>query len=500
MMRRAFEEDLQLLYSALQVEAFRFILVSHNHPSVYKDIWQALIERFGRHKKIHEFSFQGKSPAEIRDAVLRLDKGVMLLRDVELLFRDENAALCTYFNQRRDFFAKHDIAFVFFIAPDSFRQVVKKLPDWWSLRSLELEFVVPLDAAQGAQGIWNAGEHSPYANWTQEDRDAETARLQRLIADTDTGNLNLLGRLYADLGDVLYASSKYEAALARYQESLPFLVETGNRNDEGIVLNNIGMVYRSKGDYDAALHYLEQSLALKQQIGDLQGEEAAMSNLSQIYQDKGDYGAALRYLEQALSIVQQLGDRKAEGVALNNLSQVYLAQGDQGAALRYLEQSLALRQQIGDRQGEGASLNNLGIMAQLRGDFDASMRYLEQALAIQRQIGDRQSEGATLKSISHIYQAKGDYGNALRCLEQALIVQQQIGYTAGIASTLLNIGAIHAKQADYQGAISMLLKAHQLYERIGSPNSQLPAEHLQAILERIGEMQYGALVSKAKEM
>ena len=117
----AFEDELKLLYNALRAEAFRFILVSHNHPSVYKDIWHGLTERLSRHRKIYEFSFRDKSPADIRDAVLRLDKGVMLLRDVEFLFREENAALCTYFNQRRDFFAKHDIAFVFFIEPDSFR-------------------------------------------------------------------------------------------------------------------------------------------------------------------------------------------------------------------------------------------------------------------------------------------------------------------------------------------------------------------------------------------
>ncbi len=158
MINPAFEDELHLLYNALRTEAFRFILVSHNHLSVFKAIRNAVEEQFSRHQKIQEFSFRDKSPADIRDAVLRLDKGIMLLRDVEFMLREENAALSTYFNQRRDFFAKHDIAFVFFIEPGSFRQVSQKLPDWWSLRSLELEFTAPPHELEQLKPIWNLGE------------------------------------------------------------------------------------------------------------------------------------------------------------------------------------------------------------------------------------------------------------------------------------------------------------------------------------------------------
>lgn len=129
----AYEEELHLLLNSLRSETFRFILVSHNHPSIYLDIKAALREHFGRNRKIHEFSFASKTPSEIRDAVVRLDRGILLLRDVEYLLRDEHNELCTYFNQRRDFFAKHDIAFLFFIEPGSFGAIPRKIPDW-SLR------------------------------------------------------------------------------------------------------------------------------------------------------------------------------------------------------------------------------------------------------------------------------------------------------------------------------------------------------------------------------
>ena len=495
-MNAAFEDELQQLFNALRAEVFRFVVISHNHPSVYAEIRGALSAHFGGKRKIHEFSFRDKSPADIRDAVLRLEKGILLLRDVEFLFRDEQADLCIYFNQRRDFFAKKPIAFVFFIERTTFRKIIQKLPDWWSLGSFDLEFLVEAEAVKDIQAVWELGDHSPYTNWTPGERDQEMARIERLIADTDPENIKLLGQLYAELGNILFYSAQYDTALNQYENSLPLVKKAGLIKTEGDLLNNISQIHDIKGDYDTALRYLEQSLAIRQQIGDRQGEGATLNNISQIHVAKGDYDTALRYLEQSLAITQQIGDRKGEGTTLNNFSRVHVAKGNYDTALHYLEQSLAITQQIGDRKGEGATLNNISQIHVAKGDYDTALRYLEQSLAITQQIGDRKGEGTTLNNISHIHKVKGDYDTALRYLEQSLAITQQIGDMAGVGTTLSNMGAMLYKQNRYEEAVPLLVHANQIFQKTGSPNVTVPESYLTAIIERIGEAKFQEILSK----
>lgn len=455
-MSTAFEDELNLLYHALQNPGFRFILASHKPPSAYKLVRDALMEKYGRDRKIYEFSFLGKTASDIRDAVLRMERGILLLRNVEYLLRDEHADLCVYFNQRRDFFAKYDIAFVFFIEPGSFLAISKKLPDWWSLRALELEFEASSEAEVPIQAIWANDESSPLANWTQAERDQEIARLARLIADVNPDNLKLLGALYADLGEAYYFSHEYDQALNTYQKSL----------------------------------------AIRQEIGDLKGEGEALNNIGQIYGAKGDYDTALRYLEQALAIGQQIGDSKGEGEALNNIGQIYIDKGDYDIALRYLEQSLAIRQQIGDRKGEASTLNNLAITAPTNEGYDTALRYLEQSLAIAQQIGYHRGEATTLNNIGQIYGAKGDYDTALRYLEQSLALEQQIGNSDGAAVTFTNMGAMLFKQERYEEAIPLLVQAHHIFQKIGSPNAPSVGSQLQLAIEQIGQAKFQKIIAQ----
>ena len=346
-MNAAFEDELQLLFNALRAEVFRFVVISHNHPSVYAEIRGALSAHFGGKRKIHEFSFRDKSPADIRDAVLRLEKGILLLRDVEFLFRDEQADLCIYFNQRRDFFAKKPIAFVFFIERTTFRKIIQKLPDWWSLGSFDLEFLVEVEAVKDIQAVWELGDHSPYTNWTPGERDQEMARIERLIADTDPENIKLLGQLYAELGEILFYSAQYDTALSKYENSLPLVKKAGLIKTEGDLLNNISQIHDIKGDYDTALRYLEQSLAIRQQIGDRKGEGATLNNLATTAHAKGDYDTALRYLEQSLAIQQQIGDIAGVATTLSNMGAMLYKQNRYEEAIPLLMHAYRIRQKTG---------------------------------------------------------------------------------------------------------------------------------------------------------
>jgi tetratricopeptide (TPR) repeat protein len=492
----AFEDELRLLFNALRIESFKLILISHNHPSIYPEIRSALSEHFGRSRKIHEFSFRNMTPSDIRNAVIRLDKGILLMRDVEYLFRDAHNSLCTYFNQRRDFFAKHDIAFLFFIEPGSFMRIAQKMPDWWSLRSLELEFSIPLDKDSGMALEWRKGESSPYANWTQEERNAEIARLERLIGNTDPEDFKLLGWLHFDLGEVFVCSNNTEKAMENYTKCLALFKDIGDREGEGDTLNNISKIALAQGDFDLALVYLEQILAIRQATDDYQGQGTTLNNIGQLYIAKEDYNRALDYLEQSLAIQQNIGNHLGEGLLLNNIGQIYLSNGDYERALGYLEQALAIERKIGDRLGEGDTLNNISNIFYAKGDYDRALIYLEQSLAIEQEIGDRKGEGTTLNNISQIYDAKGDYERALVYLEQSLAIQQAIGDISGLATTLNNMAAIYLEQKnDMVRAVHLFYQAYRIFEKIGSPSIQTSAAYLQIIIGQIGEEKFKEIIA-----
>jgi len=316
--------------------------------------------------------------------------------------------------------------------------------------------------------------------------------IQQQVGDRhgESATLNNISQIYAVKGE-------YDIALNYLEQSLVIQQQIDDRQGEGSTLNHISKIYSAKGNYDKALSYLERSLIIRQQIGDRQGEGATLNNLAKIADARGDYNTALDYLEQSIIICQQIGDRQGEGITLNNISQIYDIKGDYDSALLYLEQSLTIQQQIGDRKGEGATLNNISKIHKVRGNYDMALLFLEQSLVIRQQIGDRQGEGVTLNNLATLAHTRGDYDMALAYLEQSLAVQKQISDIAGSATTLSNIGVIYWNQKhEVEGAIGAFMQSSQIFQQIGSPNAQVPASYLNAIIKRIGEARFQEIVAQ----
>ncbi len=528
-----FGDDLRPLSNALKGTGFRFILVGHNHRSIYTDT-KAWVERRFPARPCLELPLFGKDYRAISDALNLFQQGIVLIPDFDWLFRPENTALLVAFNQRRDYFTQRDFAFLCFVQPSNLSLIAKKLPDWWSGRSLELHF--QRDVAENAlEFIQQQPESSSLGGETLQEKEAELTLLLRQLELVGPENRELLFNLHDQIATIFYKLARWEEALKHLESMLALSQETndqkglgmtlnnisqihsdqgdydtalryleqslkitqaiGDRAGEGMTLNNIGHIYDAKGDYDIALWYLEQSLKIQQAIGDRAGEGTTLNNIATTAHAKGDYDTALQYLEQSLKIVQAIGDQEGKGRNLNNISQIYKAKGDYDTALQYLEQSLKIQQTIGDRAGEGRTLNNIATTAHAKGDYDMALQYLEQSLKIMQAIGDRAGEGAALNNISQIHSVQGDYDTAFQHLEQSLKISQAIGDISGMAITLNNMGAILFKQNRLEEAIPLLLQAHQIFEKIGSPNVQESTKYLNLIYQQIGEARFKELAA-----
>jgi tetratricopeptide (TPR) repeat protein len=390
-MEAEFEEDLRLLKRTLRSEGFRFILIRHNRYSIYQDIAIWIRAQYPKRPVLELRISEEPNYRQFIDAIKTFGRGIILIPDFQMLFRDEDKFhdLRVAFNQRRDLLASLDIAFLCFVEPTGSLKIPKLLPDWWSLRSLEVVFLRDTstsDEVATGTSVWADGiESNPDSS---EVKEAEIARLKQQLAEANPDNRLLMRYLYGHLGILYFQLGNYGEALTYLQDSLTIYQQVRDKEGEGTILNNISQIYKARGDYETALTYLHESLRIRQQIGDKSGEGTTLNNISQIYDARGDYETALTYLHQSLRIQQQIGDKRGEGTTLNNISQIYDARGDYETALTYLHQSLRIQQQIGGVAGMATTLHNMGtlVYGQLK-EYKQAITYLIQSYQIFTRLG-----------------------------------------------------------------------------------------------------------------
>ena len=127
------------------------------------------------------------------------------------------------------------------------------------------------------------------------------------------------------------------------------------------------------------------------------------------------------------------------------------------------------------------------------------MEYFQKDLKICQEIGDRKGEGATLNNLATTAHAKGDYDEALVFLQKSLKIRQEIGDINGAAVTSTNIGAQLFEQDKIEESIPYLMKAYQIFDKIGSPNKKAPAGYLNAIIGKIGEAKFQAILENMNQ-
>ncbi len=496
-MEAQFDDELLQLKNALRQETFRFILIGHNRYSIYQDIANWLRTIFPEQNFL-ELRLIDKDYRQINNELVAFKKGILLIPDFGWLFQKGNEAICVAFNQRRDAFARLDIALICFIEPNEFIEVPKKVPDWWSLRSLELDFHIEIFETVNNFSDSEFGTSS-LGGQTKEEKEAEIQRFLKQIGDTEPSNKELLQKLYSQIGSLWFAISNFEEAEKYFTKRLVLCREVEDYKSEGDTFNSLSRIATVRGDYDLALFYLEQSLAIRQSIDDKYGESQTLNNLSNIYINRGDNETALTYLIQSLEIARQINEQLGEGVILNNIGEIYKEAGDYEKALTYLEQSLEIRRQVNDRSGESATLINLGGLEFDRGNYRFALNYLQESLQISRQTGDKITEGSALNNLGYIYEIQQSYDLAVDHLRQSLLIREQIGDNLGLAITSSNLAQLYFDHfQDVEKAIPLFLKSYAVFQHIGSPNIKTPQSYLNDIFEDIGEERFNQIVQSIR--
>lgn len=468
-------EETTPLFRLLRTEAFRFVIVRYNHYSLVNQLKEDLKLFFPDRPSV---TIDGRKTdyRSLVDSYYKTASGFFFIENFDEILA--NPQIYTGLNQRRDKLASYPIALIVFVSSSTdelfARQIMEKMPDLWSFRSLLLDLkvenlqTVPSEDLKSFIKLEqsNLRDNTLWES-TGKEKEKELDRLLNRVSEVPGTEINLLKNVYLQIATLYEDLSRPDEALTFYKKLEKLQIQTRDKFGESITLNNISQVYHDKGDFDDALKYLERSLTITQKIGDRQGEGVTLNDISQVYDAKGEYDSALKYLKRSLTIAQEIGDKRGEGIALNNISQIYDANGDYDKALGYLERSLTIMQEIGDKRSEGTTLTNISKVYDVRSDYNSALRYLVLSLTIMREIGDKRSEGTTLNNISKVYHNRGDLDTSLEYLKRSLTLFNEIGDKQGLITPYFNMGQLLLEKGDKKQGNDYIILAGYMATNLG---------------------------------
>jgi len=303
--------------------------------------------------------------------------------------------------------------------------------------------------------------------------------------ETEGSTLGSLGQVYAALGESYKSIELGRQALAIHREM-------GDRRGEGNALGNLGGAYLKLGDTRQAIEYLKEALAIHREMGDRRGEANTLGNLGGAYSKLGDTRQAIEFIKEALAIHREMGGRRGEANTLGNLGGAYSKLGETRQAIEYLKEALAIHREMGDQRGEANTLGNLGGAYSKLGDTRQAIEFIQEALAIHREISDRRGEANTLGNLGGAYSKLGDTRQAIEYLKEALAIHREIGDRRGEASTLGNLGGAYSSRGDIHQAIEFSKEALAIHREIGDRRGEsISLANLAGAYSKLGDVQLG---------
>jgi CHAT domain-containing protein len=255
-------------------------------------------------------------------------------------------------------------------------------------------------------------------------------------------------------GNAAYWSSRYDTAIAHWEEALPLFQALRDNDSVALVLEGLGLAYQSVGDYQKALELHQQRLELAREMGDRSGEGNALANLGSSYRALGRYNDALAAQQESLVIWQELGDLTRVGALLANMGNVYAELGHYERAIGLHRQSFQIQGQLGNPLNMAVSLNSLGLLSANLGDLEAALQYYEQGLSLFQQLGQLQAVGQVLNNLGTVYHIQGEAAIALDYYQQSLAIARQIGDSHLERDVLTSLGLAYANLEQYGEAIA----------------------------------------------
>jgi len=279
----------------------------------------------------------------------------------------------------------------------------------------------------------------------------------------------------------LEESHQYAQAINVSKQALALRQQVlgANHIDVAENLNTLGLLYQESGDLQHARAYLERAVTIARSAGAAAKAATAayLSNLGTVQFDSADYTGAEKGLQEALALQTARDGQSTDSevaTTYNNLGEVYQALGRFQDAEANMQRSLQLREASGSDDLEVASsLNNLGGLKKTLGDYEHAEKLYLRALGIrQSKLGAQSLDAATVRSnLGSLYDAKGEYVKAEKEFTEVLAIRKKLvgEHHFLVARSLSNLGAVYQDEQKYQKALELYQQALVIREDLLGP-------------------------------
>ena len=522
-----YSDEIKPLFRLLRTEAFRFIIIQYNHHSIVKRIKDDLSGHFPD-RPMYNVDGREIGYRSLVDNYYKLSRGFFLIENFEEILA--NPEIYAGLNQRRDKLALYPIALIVFISVGTqklfAREIMKKMPDLWSYRSLILDLKIDnsqftlsgneeynlelehLDSFLSNQPIVSSKKvqkkKSNNKILDQKNiliRDKEDQKLQKepprsTIQLNETKKLNTpiikfgenttlekkheLNRLLLRVNSVSSTEKKYlriayeqiasllvdlwqlDDAIVHYFKLEKIELELGDFEGLGTTYNNIGLIYTQKGEFKKSLEFHLKSQEIRSKTDDKAALGTTYNNIGGVYSENGNIEKALEYYLSAEQMFLASDHQEGLGAAYNNIGSYYIQIKDWNKALSYLLKSEKIRLNCGDTIGLGATYFNLGFIYYNQKEFNLALEYFKKSEIVQLSFENTSKLREVYLQIAGIYSTIEDWEQSIIYYRKLEEIEKKLGNKIGIGKALNYIGIAASNMGDYNKAIAFHLEAEKI--------------------------------------
>ncbi|MDQ3802313.1 MAG: CHAT domain-containing tetratricopeptide repeat protein [Acidobacteriota bacterium] len=289
------------------------------------------------------------------------------------------------------------------------------------------------------------------------------------------GEFSRAAEALCDMGDLYFALSQYQPALAHYTKALSLGERSGDQLARLVALSGGGYVSVYLGEKQKALSHAQEMLEVveraepgKRDSADYRRAKAqALNIMGEVYYSLGELRKSIEMFDLALPLWTDIGERSGQALAFLNLGYSYSDLGNPQAASEHFQRSLALWQSINDGRGAALARTALGGTYSTLGEEQLALNLHKQAAEHFRAIGDKQGAAAALNGVAGAYLDLNEYQAAFDNYFEALRLYEEIGNRDFTALNKFLVGRVLYQKGEAERAFAYYRESLDLSRDVG---------------------------------
>jgi len=268
---------------------------------------------------------------------------------------------------------------------------------------------------------------------------ALTSKSSHLLADA----------LYA-VGNALFRSSDYDAAIDSLQKGLIIYNQTGDSVGIARTYYMLGSCYIRKSNYAKAIHFIEESVRLSSMLHDSSLLANNFNSLGIIYYTFENYAVSMDFFEKAASFYEKNKSYKNLVRAKGNIGLCLIKTGNEERARRILFGTLKDMGKYMDSLMLASFFDNIGLLYESIGKIDSALYYHSHSFAISKALNSSRGVALSNLAIGRCHKSLGEWANAKTHLLEALHVLLKNGDEDIAAQANQQLASCYEALGDYK--------------------------------------------------